>query len=86
MRYHPPPPSDPNGCIQTLVISRMIFMILLVPVLLIITVMFAVMAVFVAYSHHPVLGLAVICVVGMLIYLVIKWEHHRVERDHPPEY
>ncbi|HEU0073061.1 MAG TPA: hypothetical protein VFS30_03550 [Dehalococcoidia bacterium] len=86
MTYHPPGPSGPNGCIQTIVISRMIFMILLIPVLLIISVIFAVMAVFVAYSRHPVLGLAVICVVSTLIYIVIKWEQHRVERDHPPEY
>lgn len=86
MTYHPPPPSEANGCIQTLVISRMIFMILLIPVLLIISVMFAVMAIFVAYSEHPILGLLVISIVGALIYLVVRWERHRVERDYPPEY
>ena len=85
MTYHPPPPSEPNGCIQTLVISRMIFMILLIPMVLIVGVLFAVMAIFVAYSRHPVLGLVVISIVGSLVYVVLRWERHRVERDHPPE-
>jgi hypothetical protein len=86
MTYHPPAPSEPNGCIQTLVISRMIFMILLIPLLLIVSVMFAVMAIFVAYSRHPVLGLFVVSIVAALIYGVVRWERHRVERDLPPDY
>lgn len=85
MTYHPPPPSEPNGCIQTLVISRMIFMILLIPIALIMGVLLAVMAVFVAYSEHPVLGLIVITLVGALFYFVVRWERQRVERDHPPD-
>jgi prepilin signal peptidase PulO-like enzyme (type II secretory pathway) len=86
MRYHPPPPSEPNGCIQTLVISRMIFMILLIPMLLIMGVLFAVMAIFVAYSRNPVLGLLVVTIIGALFYLVVKWEQRRVEREQPPDY
>jgi 1,4-dihydroxy-2-naphthoate octaprenyltransferase len=85
MTYHPPPPSEPNGCIQTLVISRMIFMILLVPIVLIVGVLFAVMAIFVAYSHNPLLGLGVIAIVSALFYAIIRWERGRVERDYPPE-
>jgi hypothetical protein len=85
MVYHPPSASEPNGCIQTLVISRMIFMILLVPLSLIIGMLFAVMIVFVAYSRHPLLGLIVLSVLGAGLYGVVKWEHNRVQRDHPPE-
>jgi membrane protein YdbS with pleckstrin-like domain len=70
---------------QTLVISRMIFMILLVPVALIMSVLFAVMLVFVAYSRHPVLGLIVISIVGAGIYGLVRWEQHRIDRDNPPE-
>jgi hypothetical protein len=85
MSYHPPPPSEPNGCIQTLVISRMIFMILLVPIVLIIGVLFAVMMIFVAYSKHPLLGLAAISLTGAAFYAIVRWERQRVEREHPPE-
>ena len=85
MVYHPPPPSEPNGCIQTLVISRMIFMILLVPVVLIIGVLFAVMMIFLAYSRHPVLGLVVISIVGTGVYGLVRLERHRIERDHPED-
>jgi membrane protein YdbS with pleckstrin-like domain len=85
MSYHPPPPSEPNGCVQTLVISRMIFMILLIPVLLIMGVLFAVMIAFLAFSAHPVLGLIAVITVGIVYYVAVRWERHRVERDHPPE-
>ena len=61
-------------------------MILLIPMLLIISVLFAVMAIFVAYSRHPVLGLVVISAVGLFFYIIVRWERSRVERDHPPDY
>jgi NADH:ubiquinone oxidoreductase subunit 2 (subunit N) len=85
MTYHPPRPSEPNGCIQTLVISRMIFMILLIPMVLIMLVMFAVMGIFVAYSRHPLLGLIAISIAGAVFYVLIQLERRRVEREHPPE-
>ncbi len=83
MTYHPPPPSQPNGCIQTLAISRMIVMILAVPILLILGMLIGVILIFVALDQHPLLGLAAILTVGLLLYLVAKWEHHRVGREQP---
>ena len=85
MVYHPPPPSEPNGCLQTLVISRMIFQILMIPMLLIIGVLFAVILLFYAYSQHPVFGLLVFGAIGLVFYGFMKWENRRIDREHPPE-
>jgi hypothetical protein len=86
MRYHPPPPSEPNGCIQTLVITRMIFQILFVPLLMILGALMAVMLLFFAFSENPLLGLGVILGFGLFIYLLVRWERNRMDREHPPEF
>jgi uncharacterized integral membrane protein len=86
MRYHPPPPSEPNGCLQTLVITRMIFQILLLPLVMILGMLIAVMLIFFAFSENPLLGLGGILIIGLLIYLFVKWERIRVDREHPPEF
>ena len=53
MTYHPPPPSQPNGCLQTLIISRMIFQILAIPVALILGMLIGVIVGFIAGDAHP---------------------------------
>jgi membrane protein implicated in regulation of membrane protease activity len=83
MTYHPPPPSEPNGCIQTLVISRIVFGILMIPLLMIIGVLFGVMIFLIAYSTHPLLGIAVLAVIGLAIYAFAKWEQRKVRQDYP---
>lgn len=86
MRYHPPPPSEPNGCIQTLVITRMIFQILFLPIVMIMGVLIAVVLLFFAFSEHPLLGLAVLVAIGLLSYGLVRLENRRVQREHPPEF
>jgi membrane protein YdbS with pleckstrin-like domain len=86
MTYHPPPASEPNGCLQTLVITRVIFQILFIPLMLIMSVLFAVVAFIYAFSESPFLGLGVIALFGFLAYLVIKWEHSRIEKEHPYDF
>jgi hypothetical protein len=83
MTYHPPPPSEPNGCLQTLVISRIVFGILLIPMLLIFAALFGVMLFLFAFSTHPLLGLGVLVLIGLAIYGFARWEQHRVQGDHP---
>ena len=85
MTYHPPPPSQLNGCLQTVAISRMIFMILAIPIFLILSMMISVLVVLVAFNKHPLLGLAAITVVVAVLSLVIKWEKRRVDRELPPD-
>jgi hypothetical protein len=83
--YYPQAPKEPSGCMQALIISRMIVTILAVPLGLIIGAIFAVMFALWALSIHPLLGLAVI-VGGILLLLAIaRWESRRLGRDLPPD-
>jgi hypothetical protein len=83
--YHPPPPKEPNGCIQTLVISRMIFQILAIPILMILFALMAVLVFLYAFSTSPFLGLLVLALTGLGLYGVMQWEKRRIERELPPE-
>ena len=83
--YHPPPPKEPSGCIQTLVISRMILQILFVPILMIIGGIVGVLLFIDAFTVSPFLGLGVLALgVGALVALG-KWEWRRVGKDVPPD-
>jgi lipopolysaccharide export LptBFGC system permease protein LptF len=85
MTYHPPPPREPSGCLQTLVISKMIFQILAVPILMILLGLVAVLIFLYAFSESPLLALLVIAIFGFLLYVIMKFEQRRVEREIPPD-
>jgi hypothetical protein len=81
--YQVPPPREPSGCVQTLVISRMIMQILFIPLALILGAIIAVLLTLYAFSVHPLLGLAVILGAAALIVAAAKWESHRIRKDFP---
>jgi hypothetical protein len=83
--YHPPPPREPNGCLQTLVITKVILQILFIPMLLILGALFAVFLFIFAFSENPLLGLLVVAGAGFLLYAAVQWERKRIEREMPPE-
>ena len=85
MRYHPPAPKEPNGCLQTLVITRMIFQILAIPIAMILIGLVAVVILLYAFSESPLLALAVIAALGFVLYAIAKWEQRRIQREMPPE-
>ncbi|HLG12263.1 MAG TPA: hypothetical protein VI876_10945 [Dehalococcoidia bacterium] len=85
MTYHPPPPKEPNGCLQTLVISKMIFQILAIPILMIFIGLVAVLIFLYAFSENPLLALLVLAIFGFVMYLIMKFEQRRIERELPPE-
>jgi small-conductance mechanosensitive channel len=85
MTYHPPPPREPSGCLQTLVITRMIFQILAVPIVMIIIGLVAVIIFLYAFSESPLLALLVIGGFGLVLYGIMKWEHRRIQREMPPD-
>jgi hypothetical protein len=85
MRYHPPPPKEPNGCLQTLVITKVIFQILAVPIIMIMIGLLAVLAVLYAFSESPLLALLVFGIFGFVLWVIMKYEHRRIEREMPPE-
>jgi hypothetical protein len=82
--YYPQAPKEPSGCMQTLILTRMIITILLVPIGLIFGAIFVVLMTFYALSVHPLLALIPLGLGGATIYVGIQWEKKRVEREAPP--
>jgi hypothetical protein len=64
----------------------MIFEILFLPLVMIMGVLIAVMLLFFAFSQNPLLGLGVILIIGLLFYVLVRWERGRVDQEHPPEF
>jgi hypothetical protein len=83
--YHPPPPKEPNGCIQTLVISRMILQILFIPILMIVGGIVALLVFIYAFSASPLLGLGVLVLGFGVLVAIGKWEWRRVGKEIPPD-
>jgi hypothetical protein len=77
----PPPPKEPSGCIQTLVITKIILQILAIPLLMILSGIIAVVLTIFAFSYHPLIGLAAIGGWGLLIVALGKWEWRRVGKE-----
>lgn len=84
MSYQVPPPREPSGCLQTLVITRIMFQILAVPMLLILGGIICVGLTLYAFTAHFLLGLLVIAITIALLTGLAKWEYDRVKRDLPP--
>lgn len=79
--YEVPPPREPSGCVQSLVISRMIFQILLVPILLILGAIIAVLLMLWALSESPFLALAIVIVAALVLVALARWEARRIKRE-----
>lgn len=70
---------------ETLLITRIVFGMLLIPFLMILAAIFAVVLSFWALTIHPLLALLVIGLCGAVFVGVVKWESARVRRGLPPE-
>ncbi len=81
--YYPQEPKEPNGCIQTLTITRLILGMLLVPMGLILGAILALLLAFYALTVNPLLALLVVAIGGGIVYAAGRWEHHRIKRDYP---
>jgi hypothetical protein len=79
-----PPPKQPNGCLQTFVITRMIAQILFVPMLLIGGAVLCVAAAVYAFSVNYLYGVAVIASAIVVLLVISRWEYTRVKRELPP--
>ena len=77
----PPPPKEPSGCIQTIVITKVILQILFVPLTMILSGIMAVVLTIFAFSYHPLIGLAVLAGWAIAIVALGKWEWRRVGKE-----
>jgi hypothetical protein len=83
--YYPQAPKEPSGCMQTLLISRIIVGILLIPFLIILGAIAIVLLTFYALSVNPLLALVPVLVGGGIIVGVARWESARIAKEMPPE-
>ena len=83
--HYPQPQREPNGCIQTLIISRIIMGMLLIPMAMIIGAIVAIILTFYALTVHPLLALLVIAVCVSLIVGFAKWEGRRIAKQYPKD-
>jgi hypothetical protein len=81
--YTPRPQKEPSGCLQTVIISRMIFQILLIPLLLVAGGIACVILFFFALTVNPLLGLGVLVLVGFGLDLLGRWEQGRAPQGPP---
>lgn len=83
--YYPQEPKEPGGCVQSIVITRMIIGMLAIPLGLILGAVLAVLLALWALTVHPLLGLAVLLGGFLLLLAVARWESNRVGRDIPKD-
>jgi len=80
-----PPPKQTPGCLQTLLLSRMIAQILFVPLLLIGGAAACIVAVVYAATVHFTLAFAVLALTVAVLTAISRWEYIRVKRELPPD-
>ena len=82
--YNPRPTKEPSGCLQTLIITRIILQILFVPLMLVAGGIAGVILFFYALTVNPLLGLGVLGLLGIGLYFLGKWEAKRSPEGAPP--
>jgi hypothetical protein len=82
--YRVPPPKEPSGCLQALVITRILLQILLVPFILLLGALVTIALAIVAFVEHPLLGFAVIAIALLILVGLAKWEYARVAKERQP--
>ena len=83
--YYPQQQKEPSGCMETLLITRIVFGMLLVPFLMILAAILAVVVSFWALTVHPLLALGIVMLCGAVFVAIVKFEQARVQRQLPPE-
>jgi hypothetical protein len=83
--YYPHAPKEPSGCVQSLIITRMILGILLVPVGIIFAAILLILLTFLALSINPLLALLTIVIGIGLIAGAGMWEWRRISKDIPKD-
>lgn len=78
----PPRQEEPPGCLETLLITRIVFGILLVPLLVLGLVLADLFLIFWLYTTYAPLALIPVALTAVAIWLFARWERSRFR---PPE-
>ncbi len=85
MSYYPQPEKEPGGCVQTIVITRVILGILLVPILMIGGCLMAVVFTFYLFTTYPPLALIPVAIGVLGLVALYRWEKARIAKETPPD-
>jgi hypothetical protein len=72
-----PPDEKPPGCLDALVIMRVVFSVILPVVLAMIVVLVDVAVIVTLYARHPALALIPIAITAVGVWLYARWEQRR---------
>jgi hypothetical protein len=82
--YYPRAPKEPSGCFQSLLITRAIFGVLAIPLLLIGGALFATLITLYLFTVNPPLALIPLAIGLLGIYALARWEKARIEKETLP--
>jgi hypothetical protein len=81
--YYPQEPKEPSGCMQTIIITRVILGMLVIPVAAILAVLFALIVTFYVFTVSPLLALIPVGLIVLAIMAFARWEQSRIDRQTP---
>jgi len=73
----PPAQDKPPGCLETLLIMRAVFSVIIPVVIAMIVVIVDVAAIFVLFTRHPALALIPIAITAAAVWLFSRWDQRR---------
>ncbi|HZQ35314.1 MAG TPA: hypothetical protein VFD32_05240 [Dehalococcoidia bacterium] len=79
--YYPKEQKEPSGCLQTLIITRVIFGILAVPLAIIGGVLFTIGMTFYLFTVSAPLALIPLGLGVVAVYGLARWERKRIEKE-----
>jgi hypothetical protein len=82
--YYPKEPEEPSGCMQTLVITRVMFSLLAVPVAIIAGALFALVFTFYIYTVSAPLALVPLAIGVGGVFALYRWEKAKVDKEMLP--
>jgi hypothetical protein len=82
-RSSPEPEEKPPGCLETLLITRVVFSLILPVVAVIVLVLIDFAAIIMLFSVHPALALIPLALTAGAIWLFARWERRHFR---PPDF
>lgn len=83
--YYPQAPKEPSGCLETWLITRVIFGMLALPLLIIAGSISLLVLTLYAFTVSPALALIPVGIGAVTLIGFARWERARIDREHPPE-
>lgn len=82
--YYPQEPKEPSGCMQTAIITRVLFGVLAVPIAIIGGAMAALILTFYLYTVNAPLALIPLGLGVAGVMFLYRWENRRIEKEMLP--